>query len=270
MVFIDQSVSARLELAQGERAAHYAAAQARLLPSSATTAVEIGGGRAIFAGPGSFVNRVFALGMQGAVARDALNSIEAFYRARQAVARLDVCPFADPSLLHMVQSRTYDLEQFFNVLVCPLPYTSSSNQPSSDIEVRAIDRGERDLWLRTVAQGFSDSETPPEDVLKVLVPNAASAIGTCFLAWVAGHPAGGGAIYIHDGVAELGSTSTRRQFRGRGVQSALLDRRLAVAYESGCDLAMVITLPGTASQRNVERIGFRLAYTKPVLIGHAS
>jgi hypothetical protein len=96
MVFIDRSVSARLELAQGERAAHYAAAQARLLPSSAGTAVEIGGGRAIFAGPGSFVNRVFALGMQGAVAQDALDAIEAFYRARQAVARIDVCPFAVP------------------------------------------------------------------------------------------------------------------------------------------------------------------------------
>jgi GNAT superfamily N-acetyltransferase len=121
-----------------------------------------------------------------------------------------------------------------------------------------------------VAQGFSDSETPPEDVLEVLRPNAASAIGTCFLAWLDGQPAGGGAIYIHAGVAELGSTSTRSQFRGRGVQSALLYRRLAVASESGCDLAMVITIPGTASQRNVERIGFRLAYTKPVLLGHAS
>ena len=62
MVCIDRAVAARLELAQGERAAQYAAAHARLQPASAGLAVEFGGGRAIFAGPGSFVNRVFALG----------------------------------------------------------------------------------------------------------------------------------------------------------------------------------------------------------------
>ncbi|HUV89752.1 MAG TPA: hypothetical protein VMY80_08870 [Anaerolineae bacterium] len=37
------------------------------------------------------------------------------------------------------------------------------------------------------------------------------------------------------------------------------------AREQGCDLALVLTSPGSDSQRNVERAGFRLAYTKAVL-----
>jgi hypothetical protein len=46
------------------------------------------------------------------------------------------------------------------------------------------------------------------------------------------------------------------------VQKALLLVRLAVAAENGCDLAMVATQPGSGSQRNVERLGFRVVYTR--------
>ncbi|HSO74006.1 MAG TPA: hypothetical protein VLU47_04145 [Blastocatellia bacterium] len=38
--------------------------------------------------------------------------------------------------------------------------------------------------------------------------------------------------------------------------------RLAFAVENGCDLAMVATQPGSGSQRNVERQGFRVVYTR--------
>ena len=50
--------------------------------------------------------------------------------------------------------------------------------------------------------------------------------------------------------------------RKLGVQYALIAARLAAATEAGCDLAVVYTEPGSESQRNVERLGFRLAYTK--------
>jgi hypothetical protein len=32
--------------------------------------------------------------------------------------------------------------------------------------------------------------------------------------------------------------------------------------EHGCDLAMIVTVPGSGSQRNAEREGFRVAYTR--------
>lgn len=68
------------------------------------------------------------------------------------------------------------------------------------------------------------------------------------------------------GQASLLKASTRLTFRGRGVQTALLHHRLALAAAAGCDLATVQTQPGSASQRNVERQGFRLAYTKATLV----
>ena len=53
----------------------------------------------------------------------------------------------------------------------------------------------------------------------------------------------------------------------RGVQMALLQARLNTAREAGCDIAITLTTPGSASQRNVERAGFSLAYTRAIVKG---
>jgi hypothetical protein len=42
----------------------------------------------------------------------------------------------------------------------------------------------------------------------------------------------------------------------------LLAARLDHAARLGCDLAMICTAPGGESQRNSERAGFRIAYTR--------
>jgi GNAT superfamily N-acetyltransferase len=69
-------------------------------------------------------------------------------------------------------------------------------------------------------------------------------------------------LAIHDGVALLGGASTRPAHRRKGAQLALLGARLAAARRHGCDLAMMAARPGSASQRNAERHGFRIAYTR--------
>jgi GNAT superfamily N-acetyltransferase len=67
---------------------------------------------------------------------------------------------------------------------------------------------------------------------------------------------------MHNGVAILAGASTDPAFRGRGAQAALLDTRLRYATEAGFDTAMMGALPGSASQRNGERQGFRISYTR--------
>ena len=60
----------------------------------------------------------------------------------------------------------------------------------------------------------------------------------------------------------LAGASTIPDARGRGAQNALLAERLRYAAEHGCDVAMMGALPGSGSQRNAERNGFRVAYTR--------
>jgi GNAT superfamily N-acetyltransferase len=56
--------------------------------------------------------------------------------------------------------------------------------------------------------------------------------------------------------------STRHEFRRRGVQAALISARLEAGRAAGCDLAMSVTQPSSGSQRNLERQGFRVVYTR--------
>jgi hypothetical protein len=86
--------------------------------------------------------------------------------------------------------------------------------------------------------------------------------GVCFLAELNGQAIATGVLLLHDGVALLGGASTIPEGRRQGAQLALLESRLRYAGENGCDLAMMCALPGSASQRNAERQGFRIAYTR--------
>jgi hypothetical protein len=77
-----------------------------------------------------------------------------------------------------------------------------------------------------------------------------------------GRPIATGSLNIADGVAHLSGASTIPEGRKRGAQLALLEHRLRYAALQGCDLAAMGALPGSGSQRNAERHGFRIAYTR--------
>jgi len=83
-----------------------------------------------------------------------------------------------------------------------------------------------------------------------------------FLAELDGRAIATAVLSIYDGVAHLAGASTIPDGRRRGAQNALLDARLRFAAERGCDLALMGAAPGSGSQRNAERNGFRIAYTR--------
>jgi hypothetical protein len=71
---------------------------------------------------------------------------------------------------------------------------------------------------------------------------------------------------IHGEVAMLAGASTLPAYRNRGIQSNLAQVRLHHAATVGCKLATMGAVPGTSSHRNAERLGFRVAYSKLVLV----
>jgi ribosomal protein S18 acetylase RimI-like enzyme len=85
-----------------------------------------------------------------------------------------------------------------------------------------------------------------------------------YLARVDGEPAGAAVLTLSDGVGYLANASTLPEYRGRGVQTALIARRLADASAAGVELVCSGTAFGSTSQRNLERAGLRIAYTKAV------
>jgi ribosomal protein S18 acetylase RimI-like enzyme len=92
--------------------------------------------------------------------------------------------------------------------------------------------------------------------------------GLAFVATIDGKPVacGTGIVLPEHGVFALCGAGTLAAYRGRGLQTALLEARMAAASQSGCEYAVVVTQGGTISQRNAERLGFRVAYSKVTVI----
>jgi GNAT superfamily N-acetyltransferase len=261
-MFAGAELARRLEAAEARNDVACAEAHQRLDPGLGAAVLEVAGGFAIFVGAESPLTHALGIGMYGAVRAEEIARMEAFYRERGVAASLDVCPLADASLVELLADRGYGVIEFNNVLVRPLagPEVARAEAP-----VRLADGGEEDLWAGTVGGGFleKDALTPQEmDVGRSIwhMPGAC-----CYLAFGRDEVAGAGAMAMRSGLAILYADGTLLSHRGAGLQTALIRQRLRDAADAGCDLATASTLPGSVSQRNYERAGFQVAYTKAVL-----
>jgi GNAT superfamily N-acetyltransferase len=187
--------------------------------------------------------------------------LEAFFGNYGVTPQISLCPLADASLLEHLGRLDYRIEMFMHTWVRSISPNEDFHLPRGII-ICPVGYDEAELWARVAFKGGLDSEDAEPGRSAIIAAYPYMARTTCYLAWIDGEAAGAGTMSIHNGLAELFGASTRPAFRNRGVQAALLASRLAEAQRMGCDLAIVHTEPGSASQRNVERAGFRLAYTK--------
>jgi GNAT superfamily N-acetyltransferase len=119
------------------------------------------------------------------------------------------------------------------------------------------------LWSEISTRGWSHEHPEFAGFLRELgVISTAREHCPCFLGEVDGRPGGAAVLSIHDGVALFGGSSTIPELRHRGLHAALLEERMRYAFEQDCELAMMVALAGSDSQRNAERKGFQIAYTR--------
>jgi len=83
-----------------------------------------------------------------------------------------------------------------------------------------------------------------------------------YLASYRGEPAGISALYIEDDVATLSTAATLPEYRGLGIQSALIGKRIQSAKEKGATYIASEAAFGSGSHRNMLRAGLSLGYTK--------
>jgi hypothetical protein len=89
-----------------------------------------------------------------------------------------------------------------------------------------------------------------------------------YVAYDATVPVAVGALYCRDGAAWLGVGATIPAWRRRGLQSALIARRIADAIAAGCrDIVAETGEPvegePSPAYANMLRNGFRVAYSRP-------
>jgi GNAT superfamily N-acetyltransferase len=258
-IFSDLNLSRRLERAEARGNAEFVEARAKVSPESGAGWTEVAGCYAMFDGVGSPITQTFGLGLFEAASDEDLGRIEEFFRERGSPSFHEVSPLADPTTFILLNGRGYEPFEFTSVMFRSL---GSGARRDSGVSVRVVGPGEHELWAQTAARGWSEFEELGDFMLGLSRVSAARADAISFLAELEGRPVATGALSICEGVALLAGASTVPEARRRGAQLALLDARLAYAAAHGCDIAMMCAQPGSASQRNAERQGFRIAYTR--------
>jgi len=266
----DRALARRIEAAWDRVSVENARSALRRRPDCGAEVLPVGGGHAVFLGPGSPLSQAQGLGLDGPVAEADVERMEAFFRDRSASCQVEVASTADPSFPPLLSARGFAIVEMTHMLALPTAdWTprpgSGEGGDESRIEIERVEPEGVEAWVDVVLGGFFEGQEPPTALREGAIAMALAPCATAWLATMDGRPAGGATLLTHDGMGLMAGDATLPGFRGRGVQTALLTARLEHARRAGCDLAVTCTQPATGSQRNAERQGFGIVYARVML-----
>lgn len=190
-----------------------------------------------------------------------LEEMVAFFRDRQLDFRFEIIPGNLNSRLGSHLRRLGFYQGGFSAAVYGVPYLPE--ETSGDVMIDEVKPDEMELFLDLYQAGFELPQLSPaeKEIVNGWYEQEKSFL-KFYIARIEGAPAGIGVFYASQGLGLLADAGTPPQFRGKGCQSALIRRRLAEAAGQNCELITSFVEFGSASHRNLERAGLRLAYTK--------
>ncbi len=227
---------------------------------------------------------VVNLGMNGRVVdRDELADAADWLVAGGAETLVELCPYAHPSAMEacaalgfVIDARTESggaTRGFDTVLFRDLREarpTGPDVEPPAGLTVERIDPSSpervREFVDACLAPASPQAPAPPDRVRTLVERCVRHPRNASFAALDADRIVGVGSVDLCADVAGLYGAKTLAQFRCRGVQSALIGARLAIGAAHGARVATLCSRPGGASERNALRLGFRVAYTKALLV----
>ena len=264
MQLSDLALARQLEATEAYACAQFAQARRNLFPGCNSDWTRIGGATVVFDGADSPVTQTFGLGLFETLTPSVLDDVEAWFTGRGAAVQHEVCPLIGVEALDLLCTRGYRPIEIASVLHQPVP-EPGAHHPKHRVDLISEDQVE--LWSDLSARAWSHDHPEFLQMFRDFgAITAARENSPCFLAYINENgnvqPAASGAMTVHNGVALFTGAATLPQFRRRGLQSCLLTARLAHAHAAGCKIAMIATEAGGESQRNAERNGFRIAYTR--------
>jgi hypothetical protein len=271
-MFADAALAARIDRAEGRLCADMAQSVDGRRREARVHVAPFGGGVAVYGGPGSPISKVIGCGFAGPLDAGELTDLEAIWGARGEPVRFELSTLADGRIAPALVERGYRLHGFENVLARSLDRLDEA--PACAAVIGRIDRSEISTWVAVAVDAFSSGDGSGQvadsydraALETVLGDVALTPQIQLYLARVGGEPAAEASLRVDGTLAQFGGAGTLMKYRGLGIHKALLHRRLADARAAGCELAVVVTAPGTFSQANVMRRGFELLYTRVILI----
>jgi len=264
LIYSDRELSQRLERTEARANADFVDTRARIDLASGAERIEVGGAYAMFDGAESPLTQTFGLGMFEETTPEHLDELEAFFHRRAAPVFHEVSPLADPSLMALLSGRGYQPIELTSVMFRDLNESAIDFAPrDAELTTRVAAADEADVWARTSAAGWtSEHEGLGEFMFNFGRISAQCSGAFPYLVELGITPIATGMLFIYDDVCMLAGASTIPDGRNRGAQTALLEDRLSFAASKGCRLAIMGASPGSQSQRNAQKNGFQIAYTR--------
>jgi hypothetical protein len=255
---VDLRIAENIEQAEARNAIACAVSHARLRGGKADVR-PFSGGFLVSGAPGNAA--AVGAGRRGRLSSAEVDVMEGFFKRRGSSGAVHLCPEISGSLYRQLQELSYDQCGEMTVMACS-PLRNHCSRPQPEVRVEPVRSATREMWVRTVSEGFGN------EVTGSIIANMPGVY--CYLAVDDdGQPYGGAAMIRHSRVAILFGDSTLPNARGRGVHKELIRRRILAAQAMDCDLATAMMIPGSISQRNYEKSGFELAYTRVALASAA-
>lgn len=267
-MLVDGALVARLEGSAADLGVDLAEATAATSQHGTSRVSRMRQGALVALGPGRYVNRGLGLTVDELGSRD-IDAIESFFRDAGAAPAFEVSSWASFGTMEVVASRGYAPLWFRNVYVRPVPggpVAPSASGSDRTMSIAPVSDDQVPRWLDVFAAGNDVTQGAEREVADEFIVAAHAIEGsTDLLAWIGDECVGCASLQVVGGVAWLGAASTAPGFRRRGIQRALIEARIGVAREIGCDLLAATAVPIGSSARNLVRHGFSLSHVQVVV-----
>ncbi|ARU61120.1 hypothetical protein CBW65_08810 [Tumebacillus avium] len=214
--------------------------------------------------PAGFFNKVIGLTEADV---HLLPEILEFYAAYDVVCRVKTNPvLATPNLLAALTEHGFVVEEFATSSMYGLATEEIPPLPDGiTVQKLTIEEIEQFAELYTQAMGLA-----PERAASLAHNNRLIAANNSdyhyYIAAADGVPASVAMMFLHDGMGSFCAAATLPEYRGRGLQQALIYQRIQDAARMGCDLVVGQAAYNSSSQRNMLRSGMGVAFSDLVFI----
>ena len=247
--------------------------QAAVMQDLAAETVTIADGIAAFSPGVAWINHATLVGLGTDVPDAELDRLEAFYRERGVPSKIELTILATEPFLAQLAARGYCTEHYETVFARDLtpgedPFAAIPHKLPAGLEIVRTDPAD-DAACREhailVNKGFIPDPIPEEHI-QIAMRAIQHPRSAAFLARLDGQAVGacGMEVFEHDGerLCSLWGTTVLEPYRRRGIQLALIAKRLAHGLDQGCRAAVIESLPGIPTERNAARLGFGLSYVR--------
>jgi len=190
-----------------------------------------------------------------------IDEIIQFYRAMDRKLNFEIVPgLVDQSLLELLSERGFYQSGFHTSLY--IDPQDCTFVPNESIRIEELQEDQFDLYamIHCRGTGLPDNGIPHVAANnRVLFQRPGWKFYICYYEE---QPAAAGVMFMKDGVASLTFAATLPEYRNKGLQLSLINRRLEEAKRNDCGLAVGQCAFLSQSHRNMERVGMKVGYVR--------